>query len=88
MTPTGTIEDTIRMILGGPAPWMSLAACAGVDAELFHPHSGESTDEAKAVCATCCVQPDCLNYALTNNETNGIWGGMSARERRRLRACV
>lgn len=44
-----------------------------------------STEEAKAVCAGCAVREQCLEFALTNGEKFGIWGGLSERERRRIR---
>ena len=31
------------------------------------------------------MREDCLEYALANGEKFGIWGGLSERERRRLR---
>jgi WhiB family transcriptional regulator, redox-sensing transcriptional regulator len=46
---------------------------------------GASTREAKEVCRGCVAREDCLEYALDNGEKFGIWGGMSERERRRLR---
>ena len=65
--------------------WQSRANCMGVDPDLFFPERGASTKEAKEVCRGCVVQNDCLEYALANGEKFGIWGGMSERERRRLR---
>jgi len=65
--------------------WQAQAACAGVDPELFFPDRGMSTREAKAVCACCAVRGDCLEFAMTNHERFGIWGGLSERERRRIR---
>ncbi len=65
--------------------WQSQANCMGVDPDLFFPERGASTREAKEVCRGCVVQADCLEYALDNGEKFGIWGGMSERERRRLR---
>ena len=65
--------------------WMDRANCAGVDADLFHPGRGESTAEAKAVCAACSVRDACLDYALAAGEKFGIWGGKSERERRAIR---
>jgi len=67
-----------------PAFWAH-AACADLPADLFHPERGESTKEAKAVCATCLVRLECLEWAVTRPEKFGIWGGRSERERRRLR---
>lgn len=65
--------------------WRQRAACRGLDPEIFFPERGESTREAKAVCAGCPVRPECLEYALDAREVNGIWGGKSERERRSIR---
>jgi WhiB family redox-sensing transcriptional regulator len=65
--------------------WQLYANCLGVDPDLFFPERGASTKEAKAVCRACVVREDCLEYALDNSEKFGIWGGLSERERRRLR---
>jgi WhiB family redox-sensing transcriptional regulator len=65
--------------------WQEYANCLGVDPDLFFPERGASTREAKEVCRGCVVREDCLEYALANGEKFGIWGGMSERERRRLR---
>ena len=48
-------------------------------------NSGSSTREAKRVCLTCEVRGECLEYALQNDERFGIWGGLSERERRKLK---
>jgi WhiB family redox-sensing transcriptional regulator len=65
--------------------WQDYANCLGVDPDLFFPERGASTREAKEVCRGCIVRAQCLEYALTNSEKFGIWGGMSERERRRIR---
>lgn len=65
--------------------WWELSNCLGVDPDLFFPERGASTREAKEVCRGCVVREDCLEYALVNGEKFGIWGGMSERERRRIR---
>lgn len=65
--------------------WMQLAACRGVDPALFFPERGASTREAKAACAVCPVQAECLDYAMDNGLKFGIWAGLSERERRRIR---
>ena len=65
--------------------WQDYANCLGVDPDLFFPERGASTREAKEVCRGCVVREECLEYALTNGEKFGIWGGMSERERRRIR---
>jgi WhiB family redox-sensing transcriptional regulator len=65
--------------------WQRRANCMGVDPELFFPERGASTREAKEVCRGCVVRLDCLEFAIANSEKFGIWGGMSERERRRVR---
>ena len=65
--------------------WQDDANCLGVDPDLFFPERGASTREAKEVCRGCVVREECLEYALANGEKFGIWGGMSERERRRIR---
>lgn len=65
--------------------WQDEANCLGVDPDLFFPERGASTREAKEVCRGCVVRDECLEYALANGEKFGIWGGMSERERRRIR---
>lgn len=65
--------------------WQDRANCLGVDPDLFFPERGASTREAKEVCRGCVVRDECLEYALAHGEKFGIWGGMSERERRRIR---
>lgn len=65
--------------------WQSDALCAQTDPEAFFPEKGGSTRDAKKICASCEVRAQCLEYALQNDERFGIWGGLSERERRKLR---
>ena len=65
--------------------WPERALRAETDPEAFFPEKGGSTREAKKVCLSCEVRAECLEYALTHDERFGIWGGLSERERRRLR---
>ena len=65
--------------------WQDKALCAQTDPEAFFPEKGGSTREAKKVCLGCDVRSECLEYALANDERFGIWGGLSERERRRLK---
>jgi len=76
----GVEEDSIA--------WQASALCAQTDPEAFFPEKGGSTREAKSVCKTCTVKQECLDYALENDERYGIWGGLSERERRKLRRRV
>lgn len=65
--------------------WQERALCAQTDPEAFFPEKGGSTREAKKVCSGCEVRAECLDYALENDERFGIWGGLSERERRKLK---
>jgi WhiB family transcriptional regulator, redox-sensing transcriptional regulator len=65
--------------------WMESARCLEADPDAFFPEKGGSTREAKRICAQCGVREECLEYALQNDERFGIWGGMSERERRKLK---
>lgn len=65
--------------------WQARALCAQTDPEAFFPEKGGSTREAKRVCLSCEVRVECLEYALEQDERFGIWGGLSERERRRLK---
>lgn len=65
--------------------WQERALCAQTDPEAFFPEKGGSTREAKRICQGCDVRAECLEYALAHDERFGIWGGLSERERRKLK---
>ncbi|MFD9737866.1 WhiB family transcriptional regulator [Umezawaea sp. NPDC059074] len=65
--------------------WQERALCAQTDPEAFFPEKGGSTREAKRICLGCEVRSECLEYALAHDERFGIWGGLSERERRKLK---
>jgi WhiB family transcriptional regulator, redox-sensing transcriptional regulator len=80
------VSDLADMVLeAADRSWQRQANCMGVDPDLFFPERGASTREAKEVCRGCVVREDCLEYALVNAEKFGIWGGLSERERRKIR---
>ena len=68
------------------ARWRQQAACHGTDLNRFYPERGESAEPARQVCARCPVRQPCLEYALSNRITHGIWGGLTERERRPLQS--
>ena len=80
-------QTELLQIQGGPSSsdWQERALCAQTDPEAFFPEKGGSTREAKKVCLACDVRGECLEYALANDERFGIWGGLSERERRKLK---
>lgn len=68
-----------------PRPdWWDRAACRGIDPDVFFPTAGEPVAPAKAICATCPVRTHCRDHALDHHEDHGIWGGLDARQRRRI----
>ena len=67
--------------------WAQLAACRDADPDAFFPDRGSSGAEAKRVCVELCeVRETCLQHALRHREYYGVWGGLSARERKLLHA--
>ena len=75
---------------GQPKTWRNSAACRDTDPDLFFPvgQTGPAIAHiasAKAVCTTCAVNRECLEYALMTNQDAGIWGGKTEDERRKIR---
>jgi WhiB family transcriptional regulator, redox-sensing transcriptional regulator len=65
--------------------WRQDAACKGADIDLFFAIDDEGIGHAKEICAVCPVRHECLEWALTNHQDDGIWGGFTEVERRRIR---
>jgi WhiB family redox-sensing transcriptional regulator len=84
----GELRDVLSelaMVTEDEQEWQERALCAQTDPEAFFPEKGGSTREAKQICNSCEVRTECLEYALGHDERFGIWGGLSERERRRLK---
>ena len=64
--------------------WRQYARCLGADPELFYPSSEDTAAPAKSICAVCPVREPCLEHAITAREKQGVWGGLTEKERRRL----
>lgn len=79
------VRDVIDIDLLRPR-WMRNAACRGQGSNAWFPsdESSEQADAARRVCSGCRVRTDCLDYALAAGIRHGLWGGLSARERRAL----
>lgn len=65
-------------------PWSKRAACRGLDPTIFFPLTDDEADSAKVVCGACAVRELCLEHALGQREREGVWGGCTERERRRI----
>lgn len=61
-----------------------MGACRGLDPTIFYPEEDDDATDAKSVCAECRVQVTCLEFALSHREKQGVWGGATERERRRI----
>lgn len=89
MSEAAVIELTAMLESQPPQPsdeeWYERALCPQTDPDAFFPEKGGSTREAKRICLGCPVRDQCLKWALDNDERFGIWGGLSERERRRLK---
>ena len=70
--------------------WRDRARCLDEDPDLFFPIGSTGpalvqAEEAKAICRQCPVITDCLEWALTNFQDSGVWGGTTEDERRLMR---
>lgn len=79
------LEKLMSEVFEADLSWQDLANCRGGNADLFFPERGASTRTAKGICKACVVREDCLEFAISNGEKFGIWGGLSERERRKIR---
>lgn len=83
----GTPDSTVTPIrrTDDALAWQESALCAQTGPDFFFPAPGSSTREAKKLCGACTERAACLAYALEHDERFGVWGGLSERERLRLR---
>lgn len=79
----GDFESLFDLYAHRPA-WHAEAGCRGMGPELFFPERREQSEEARTVCASCPVRTECTEHAL-EHEGHGIWGGLSANQRRDIR---
>jgi WhiB family redox-sensing transcriptional regulator len=78
-----------QVFIGGAVPdWRDAALCAQTDPDAFFPEAGGSNRDAKRICQRCPVQVQCLEDALLRNERHGVWGGMSERQRQKMRQLI
>ncbi len=63
---------------------MGRASCSSESPDVFFPSDGVGVLRAQKICADCPVVDECLEYALANHISHGVWGGASERQRRRI----
>lgn len=68
-----------------PVTGDEIAECAKPSTEPDWWFDEETQELAKAICSNCPLVEACLRYALSNKEEHGVWGGMTAEERWKLR---
>ena len=83
----GTLLTLSDLMWEPDASWRESASCSGVESDTFFPASEEepAAKAAKEICDECPVREACLQYALVTNQSAGVWGGLDAGERRRMR---
>ena len=64
--------------------WMARGRCKDMDPALFFPSDSIGVRSAQRVCVDCTVRLSCLRFALAQRINDGVWGGTSERQRRRL----
>lgn len=62
------------------------AACTPSDAHLFDSTHPDHQQQARTICAGCPLRPACADHALTTPEHQGTWGGLTSKDRRRIRS--
>lgn len=83
MTVLVSVQATVD-VNGSERSFMAHGACVGISPEFFFPEELTGVNQAKRICRGCTVRRECLEYALTHREREGVWGGMSERERQRI----
>lgn len=71
--------------------WYYRAQCRGTDSSLFFGDDNENNRSAparirmaQAICAECSVQIECLEFAISTGQTEGVWGGVSDKARKKI----
>ena len=80
------LSDVLDSI--GDMPWIEKAACANLPlselSRFFVEPGGSISGDTKALCRSCPVRPDCLEYAYERELAGGYFGGLSPSQRRRV----
>jgi WhiB family redox-sensing transcriptional regulator len=66
----------------GDDKWRKRAQCRNVDTSVFY--GNDAHRKGKLVCVSCVVKDDCLQFALDNDISEGVYGGYTPKERKAL----
>lgn len=80
------VDDLVAFRIPAPGEWRRSGRCRNAPVDLFFPGQGDDTRQAKSLCANCPVLAECRDYAIPHRDLRGIWGGLSEKERRKLRS--
>lgn len=64
--------------------WMNSGNCNNYEQSVMYPNDTAGVQAAKVICRSCVIRVECLEYALTNREKYGVWGGQSEGARRKI----
>lgn len=81
----GAYDLTLPMPPAPMGSWRDRGACKGMNPDIFFPDRGDDARDAKAICAGCEVTAECLDWALTTPEKDGVWGGTTGNQRKPMR---
>lgn len=96
--PCNECRDAYAAWVTGETPkrtiaWREQAACKGKPQAVWYPTSAGTGNAnpslynpARRICERCPVMAECLDFALSTNQTEGMWGGLTPKERRERRA--
>jgi len=79
-----SIEALLNILKRSRPRWQADAACKEHPEITWFPDKGQTTAAAKKVCAGCLVRAECQAFALAQDDSRGVWGGLSERELRAL----
>lgn len=79
-------RDVARLPEAAAGDWRERGLCLAASPNLFFPSRGEPAEPAKLICAACPVTPQCREEGLRRSAEEGIWGGLTRDERKRVRA--
>jgi WhiB family transcriptional regulator, redox-sensing transcriptional regulator len=84
-------REACHVVMGtGHVDWRDDAACLHADPDLFFPVGTagpalRQVEKARRVCLACPVRVPCLEWALSEGVSSGVWGGTTEEERRAIR---